>query len=146
MCFALIGLILCIQPSFSFLTTSTTPPPHCKVHRSIFPSLQSTFDGNDDKDMDMDKLNERINTDPYSRLFATREWELRAKPKDVFVIVFKQDTEDEGVHSIEYPLGSGKNSVLGFESAQECILFAKVLKEMEFFDPTVSAWRSCVQH
>ena len=81
--------------------------------------------------------------DPYTRLFATNEWKIRPKPTEGHVNIFKQDTPDEGVHSIEYPVGSGKNSILAFESERDCLEFASALREMDFFEPQVRK-RDCV--
>jgi len=57
------------------------------------------------------------------------------KPEDVFIILFNPDTEREGVHTIEFPKGSGNNMILAFESKQECGKFSQSLKEQDFFDP-----------
>eukprot|EP00979_Chaetoceros_neogracilis_P008872 scaffold1988_cov230-Chaetoceros_neogracile.AAC.4 len=56
-------------------------------------------------------------------------------PEDVFIILFNPDTEREGVHTIEFPKGSGNNMILAFESKQECGQFSESLKEQDFFDP-----------
>uniref|UniRef100_A0A7S2IGI9 Uncharacterized protein n=1 Tax=Helicotheca tamesis TaxID=374047 RepID=A0A7S2IGI9_9STRA len=57
-------------------------------------------------------------------------------PYSVHVVLFNADTANEGLHAIEYPRGSGKNSVLAFETKKECEMFAKELREQQSFDPT----------
>ena len=112
------------------------------LYKSASPEEDDDDKSNNESDsIDESSLNELSNRltqqDPYERLFATNEWEMRPKPTEGHVIVFKQDTPDEGVHSIEYPLGSGQNSILAFESEPDCLQFATALREMEFFEPQV---------
>lgn len=57
------------------------------------------------------------------------------KPRDVFVILFCANTDDEGIHTIEFPKGSGNNMILAFESVTECEDFAGTLRDQHFFDP-----------
>lgn len=87
---------------------------------------------------DMHELQERINKEsrPYTELFKTTEWEHRAKPAEVNIILFKPDTDEEGVHTIEYPKGSGNNVILAFECMSECGSFAAMLKKQNFYDPS----------
>lgn len=90
---------------------------------------------------DMHELRQRINKEtsmPYTDLFKTTEWDHRAKPAEVNIIFFKPDTDEEGVHTIEYPKGSGNNVILAFESMGECGRFATMLKKQNFYDPSVS--------
>lgn len=96
---------------------------------------ESSFDEELDLDDLMDQL-DQSKEDSYSKLFASDEWTTRSKPNQAHVIIFKQDTPDEGVHSIEYPLGSGKNFILAFESSVDCNTFVGALQDMEFFDPS----------
>ena len=111
------------------------------LYKSVSPDEDDNKNNNESDGMDERSLNELSNRlaqqDPYERLFATNEWEIRPKPTEGHVIVFKQDTPDEGVHSIEYPLGSGQNSILAFESEPDCLQFSEALREMEFFEPQV---------
>jgi hypothetical protein len=58
-----------------------------------------------------------------------------SRPEDVFIVLFNPDTDREGVHTLEYPVGSGLNKILAFESKEECEQFAASLKEQQFFDP-----------
>jgi len=59
------------------------------------------------------------------------------KPEDVYIIVYNPDTDDQGVHTLEVPKGSGSNFILAFESEMECYRFCALLKEQQFFDPKV---------
>mmetsp|Transcript_22116 Transcript_22116/g.41214 ORF Transcript_22116/g.41214 Transcript_22116/m.41214 type:complete len:227 (-) Transcript_22116:262-942(-) len=59
----------------------------------------------------------------------------RPKPSDVYVILFNPNTEEEGVHTVEYPRGSGNDVILAFESQLECEQFSSRLKDQNFFDP-----------
>jgi len=64
------------------------------------------------------------------------------KPDEVHIILFNPDTEQEGVHTIEFPKGSGNNVILAFENAQACDMFSKLLKDQLYMDPIVSTWLS----
>lgn len=57
-------------------------------------------------------------------------------PQNVNIVLFYPETEHEGVHTIEFPKGSGDNILLAFEDRTECLNFALVLKDQKFFDPT----------
>jgi len=94
--------------------------------------------GSEEDKFDMEELNQRIEdaSNQYEKLFLTKEWERRPKPADVHIVLFKPDTDDEGVHTIEYPKGSGRNVILAFESAKECATFVSILKLQRFFDPS----------
>lgn len=58
-----------------------------------------------------------------------------SKPDDVYIILFNPETPNEGVHTLEFPKGSGNNMILAFESKAECEEFSEMLKEQQFFDP-----------
>mmetsp|Transcript_21470 Transcript_21470/g.46419 ORF Transcript_21470/g.46419 Transcript_21470/m.46419 type:complete len:344 (-) Transcript_21470:29-1060(-) len=57
------------------------------------------------------------------------------RPDYVHIILFNPQTEREGMHSIEYPKGSGNNLVLAFESKAECDNFSSQLSSDLFSDP-----------
>jgi len=57
------------------------------------------------------------------------------RPENVHIILFKPNTEEQGIHTIEYPKGSGNNIILAFESKVACDEFAATLKAQQFFDP-----------
>lgn len=61
--------------------------------------------------------------------------ENKPKPEDVFIILFQPDTDEEGVHTVEFPKGSKNNVILAFESMNESEVFADILKNQEFFEP-----------
>jgi len=61
----------------------------------------------------------------------------RPKPEDVYIILFNPGTEQEGVHTVEYPKGSGNNVILAFESKEECDRFSQALQDQQFFEPAV---------
>jgi Protein of unknown function (DUF3110) len=83
---------------------------------------------------DMKELKQRINevTNPYHELFAADHWSLEDRPEQVHVIWFKPNTDEQGVHTIEYPKGSGSNFVLAFESKEACDKFAESLQAQHF--------------
>lgn len=54
-----------------------------------------------------------------------------AAPKDVHIILFYPESEHEGVHTIEFPKGSGYNVILGFEDLEECVEFSRLLAQEE---------------
>uniref|UniRef100_A0A6U3RXT0 Uncharacterized protein n=1 Tax=Ditylum brightwellii TaxID=49249 RepID=A0A6U3RXT0_9STRA len=88
-------------------------------------------DTNDSEDnFPMKELYERI--EKHRDVVSTSE---NTSPRKVYVILFHADTASEGMHAIEYPHGSGENSVLAFETKEACETFAKKLEEQRFFDP-----------
>ena len=56
-------------------------------------------------------------------------------PEEVHIILFNPNTENEGIHTLEYPKGSGNNIVLAFESQTECEKFSDALWGQDFYDP-----------
>jgi hypothetical protein len=60
------------------------------------------------------------------------------KPTKAHIVLFNPGTDREGVHTIEFPKGSGNNLILAFESRIECEQFSDLLKDQNFFDPSVS--------
>ena len=60
--------------------------------------------------------------------------------ENVYIIVYNPDSEDQGVHTLEVPKGSGINFILAFESELECLGFGASLREQGFFDPKVCGW------
>jgi hypothetical protein len=98
---------------------------------------------------DMDELKKRIAADqrnPYYSGWFHGTAALKKKLEDVsqeppvtvYIITF-DPTENcnGGIHSIEYPVGSGNNVILAFESKEACDRFAVQLREQQFFDPSV---------
>jgi hypothetical protein len=89
-------------------------------------SLNSFSDGFDSEEL----------RDIIARRISNEDRQLK-DPDDVHIILFNPDTPNEGVHTIEYPKGSGKNIILAFESKKECVKFSNLLREQHFFDPKV---------
>jgi hypothetical protein len=58
------------------------------------------------------------------------------KPTKAHIVLFNPGTDREGVHTIEFPKGSGNNLILAFESRIECEQFSDLLKDQNFFDPS----------
>lgn len=89
---------------------------------------------------DMTELQKRMDQQltQYYDLFTNDDEADTVRPDDVYIIVFnpgKEDEGEQGVHTIEFPLGSGNNVILAFENDDECIDFARMLKDMQFYDP-----------
>ena len=99
----------------------------------------------------MDELRKRIaaefTNNPYADMFGSKNVNYQhthvkqqqqpkesshQHPESVYIIAFEQ-----GIHSIEYPKGSGNNVVLAFESQRACDKFAEHLRAQHFFDPMV---------
>jgi len=89
------------------------------------------------KTFDSKELKQRINelTNPYHQLFAA-DWVLEERPEHVHIILFKPDTDEQGLHTIEYPKGSGSNFVMAFESKKACDNFAATLEAQNFGHPS----------
>lgn len=85
------------------------------------------------KTFDSNELKQRIDdlTNPYRKIFA-EDWVLEERPEYVHIIFFKPDTDEQGLHTIEYPKGSGSNFVLAFESKKACDRFAATLEAQNF--------------
>lgn len=86
---------------------------------------------------DMKELKQRINevANPYHELLSA-DWDMHERPEDVHIILFKPDTDEQGMHTIEYPKGSGSNFVLAFESKEACDKFAATLEAQNFGHPS----------
>lgn len=96
------------------------------------------FAVDDHHPLDRDDMN--LQNDPYYKLFRQSEYSLpRFHPEEqVYIILFKPGTPDEGAHTIEYPNGSGNYVILAFLSEHECDKFANLLREQEIsWDPMV---------
>mmetsp|Transcript_25539 Transcript_25539/g.52247 ORF Transcript_25539/g.52247 Transcript_25539/m.52247 type:complete len:237 (-) Transcript_25539:616-1326(-) len=78
-------------------------------------------------DIIMKELKERIAglNNPYREVFGY-VW-ARPKPERVHIILFNPGTNQEGVHTVEFPKGSGNNVILAFESKDECEKFSENL-------------------
>lgn len=49
--------------------------------------------------------------------------------------MFNPRSDDEGIHTIEVPAGSGNNVLLAFEEKVDCVRFALVLEAQGFYNP-----------
>jgi uncharacterized protein (DUF1330 family) len=111
------------------------------------------FDTFQKDSFDMDELRQRIRaeqTKPYSNI-ALQTSILNVHPtiqqpkvETVYIVSFQKCggvhggiQRRGGVHSIEYPKGSGNNVILAFASRDACEKFAESLRAQHFFDPTV---------
>ena len=126
-----------VNPSFLFgvsTTTSTSSSPRtaCIPRQSHILSTSKHSDR-----FDMEELRQRIQQEKNHPLFDGRDTQ-KEQPQTINIIIFNPGTEQQGAHSIEFPKGSGNNSILAFESKEACHKFANSLKEQNFFDPTVS--------
>jgi len=87
----------------------------------------------DEPSMDMDVLQQRMNrqNDQYARLLVEQlkySSEEINVPESVHIILFKPGTEQQHVHTLEFPVGSGNNMILAFESGADrsqkpCLMF-----------------------
>lgn len=123
-----------IAPVDAFLAVR----PHQRSMPALTLNVRRLASGEDS--FDMDELRKRIaaeTSNPYADMFESYPTHLKQKhepqkPESVFIISFEQ-----GIHSIEYPKGSGNNVVLAFESGEACDKFAEDLRAQHFFDPMV---------
>ena len=110
--------------------------------------LASTSDDDNDdtssaSSLDMSSLRKRIQKqdDQYTNLLLEQSKytdEERFIPDSVHIILFHPDTPKQHVHTIEYPVGSGENMILAFESSSDCIQFSRMLQQdLDFAEPSV---------
>jgi hypothetical protein len=137
-----------VNPSLSLFgvvsttTTRVSTPRQCQYQSHLL----STSNQHSSDHFDMEELRQRIQIQQeqnYHPLFDGRDKKEHPQspsppPQTVTIILFHPGTEQQGVHTIEYPKGSGTNMILAFESKLACRKFADSLKEQNFFDPTVS--------
>mmetsp|Transcript_7305 Transcript_7305/g.13106 ORF Transcript_7305/g.13106 Transcript_7305/m.13106 type:complete len:252 (-) Transcript_7305:334-1089(-) len=112
---------------------------------NLYDSSSSSYESEDFSDenhrssssgvFDLKELTQRISKQSMEDLFLAPDGSLMVKPEDVHIILFNPNTDEEGAHTIESPKGSGNNILLAFESENECIEFAFILKQQQFFDP-----------
>ena len=91
---------------------------------------------------DMSQLQSRIEQQQnryHDFILSANEMEHR--PENVHIIVFNPETDEQGVHTIEFPQESGLNIILAFESQDDCETFATMLKDegSRHFQNAVSA-------
>lgn len=86
------------------------------------------YDDHDEDEFDIGKLRMKAE--------LSEQLGLLKKTEDVFIIFICPDTDEEGVHAIEYPKDSGNNFILAFQCEDECEEFALDLRDQDFFDAT----------
>ena len=111
-------------------------------------SISNSDDYNDDtssaSSLDMSSLRKRIQKqdNQYTNLLLEQSKytdEERIIPDSVHIILFHPGTPKQHVHTIEYPVGSGENMILAFESQTNSIRFARMLQQdLDFAEPSVS--------
>ena len=109
-------------------------------------SIPNDDDDNDtsSSSLDMSSLRNRIQKqdNQYTNLLLEQSKytdEERIIPDSVHIILFHPDTPKQHVHTIEYPVGSGENMILAFESSSDCIQFSRMLQQdLDFAEPSVS--------
>jgi hypothetical protein len=97
----------------------------------------------DDVSLDMNILQQRMDhqQNQYAELIMEQSKYTEQEknlPESVHIILFFPDTPNQNVHTLEIPKGSGNNMILAFEDEGDCGMFARMLREMEFVDPSVS--------
>lgn len=155
LCLLLIGLtvlhqsaaFLIANPLESHLTTTAR-------RKAGRPCLHTAFAKKDSKKKqqdspasaaDVDPLmqeikHRRLSNNPYYKLFHT-DWKQQERPEHVHVILFDANTDKQGIHSIEYPKGSGSNFVLAFQSLAACQKFVAALKAQKLGRPTPKRYK-----
>ncbi len=88
-----------------------------------------------DDAFDMNELQQRISScqtavPPLLKLPTRR-------PTHVHAVFFHPHSDQEGMHTIEYPQGSGNNVILAFEDEDDCRAFSQELINQHFDNPTV---------
>jgi len=59
----------------------------------------------------------------------------RVSKKPVYLAMFNANTSEEGVHTLESPPGSGRNTVMAFHGKEDCYRFCLTLAAQGFYDP-----------
>jgi hypothetical protein len=114
----------------------------------LWASKKSSRDSSFDSDERLD-----AETNPYAYLFPQdtssqdEDDKHDTRPETVHCIFFQPGTEEQGMHTVEQPAGSGNNMILAFESKDSCDKFASRLRDLQFFDldPTVRFALLCLR-
>lgn len=88
---------------------------------------------------DMGELNDRISAETKKAGSTTFLETLDVDDSEymLYIIVFESSGGGpSGIHSVEYPKGSGLNTILAFESCEVCEKFCAQLKAKNFFNPS----------
>jgi hypothetical protein len=116
--------------------------------KSLIVTKAADNDKNPSEDLstlDMDILRQRMDhqQNQYAELIMEQSRyneQEKNLPESVHIILFHPDTPNQNVHTLEIPKGSGNNMILAFEDGGDCGMFARMLRELEFVDPSVSVF------
>jgi hypothetical protein len=102
-------------------------------------SRDSSFDSDERLDAETNPYAYLFPQDTFSASSESDNDKHNTRPETVHCIFFQPGTEEQGMHTVEQPAGSGNNMVLAFESKDSCDKFASRLRDLQFFvfDPTV---------
>ena len=133
---------LCVIVIFYSACTSFSFVIDLNVVKSrVYSSVQNpikfwSLHANDDDDVDafplhLNSLQRRIEEQQsqYMDFLLSKDEKLNRSVEKVHIIIFHAGTEEQGVHTIEFPKGSGRNYLLAFEILSECELFMNSLQQ-----------------
>jgi Protein of unknown function (DUF3110). len=129
-----------VTDAFAPMNTKCSVAKKGSIHKNdsrltIFSSAGTDGDGDDDNDIS-DFLDEQINSNPPQlRDLFPFNVDNDVKPDNVHIILFNPNTDREGVHTLEFPKGSGTNIILAFECEEECQQFSDALRDQKFYNP-----------
>ena len=69
----------------------------------------------------------------YLQLAASSGEGVVSNPEIIYILMYNPGTTEEGVHTTEFPKGSGEEVMLAFESLEESYQFANMLREEPSF-------------
>ena len=101
---------LSMQRQAAMVVPSRSPPTNSRQNLVLFNSM-------------IEELEDR-----YLEL-ATKSEGVMAKPEIVYIMMYNPGTPEEGVHTTEYPKGSGADVMLAFESLEECVAFSNLIRD-----------------
>ena len=109
------------------------PPAHHQMQRQVVPTThhnQIKRSKKVNKNNNLVLFNSMIEEleDRYLEL-ATKSEGVMAKPEIVYIMMYNPGTPEEGVHTTEYPKGSGQDVMLAFESLEECVAFSNLIRD-----------------
>ena len=111
------SFLLLMLPSSSIVSSFIAPKPPFGTPRRIGKASRQYLSIQEQEDFLLEQASQNVAS---------------TKPDVIFILMYNPGTEQEGVHSTEYPKESGSEVMLGFESIEDCISFANMLKA----DPT----------
>lgn len=90
--------------------------PQKKNVRPLF-QMQNPIQDQEDKFLQLAMQYEEAMSSPMRR------------PEVVYVIMYNPGTEQEGIHTMEFPRGSQTDLLLAFESIEDCVGFSNLLRQ-----------------